>query len=435
MDSDREGHITRATKPQCRQTENAVRAAPATDRSLPRAVWALGLTSLLMDTSSELIHGLLPVFLVVTLGASATALGVVEGIAEATAQITRVFSGWLSDVLGRRKALTVAGYGLAAVTKPLFPLANSIGLVLLARFLDRIGKGIRGAPRDALVADLTPADQRGAAFGLRQSLDTVGATLGPAAAIALMYLFNDDIRSVLWFAVIPAVLAVIVLMVGVKEPAHKEAKARAPLHAKDIKQLGSAYWLVIVAGAVFTLARFSEAFLVIRATDQGLALAWAPAVIGVMSLVFAASAYPAGRLQDRIGARPLLLCGLLVLIAADLALAFGSTLIAIFLGIGLWGLHMGLTQGVLAALISATAPDRLRGTAFRAVRPGHRACRLGRQRSRRPAVGQDRRSSHLPCRRRLCRGGVHRLPAPQTRPERRPWKCMTRPPYIGAAKR
>ena len=341
-----------------------MRAAQATGRNLPRAVWALGLTSLLMDTSSELIHGLLPVFLVVTLGASATALGVVEGIAEATAQITRVFSGWLSDVLGRRKALTVAGYGLAAVTKPLFPLANSIELVLLARFLDRIGKGIRGAPRDALVADLTPADKRGAAFGLRQSLDTVGATLGPAAAIGLMYLFNDDIRTVLWFAVIPAVLAVIVLMVGVKEPAHAEAKARAPLHPREIKQLGSAYWLVIVAGAVFTLARFSEAFLVIRARDQGLALAWAPAVIAVMSLVYAASAYPAGRLQDRIGARPLLLCGLLVLIAADLVLAFGSTLVAIFLGIGLWGLHMGLTQGVLAALISATAPDRLRGTGF-----------------------------------------------------------------------
>lgn len=341
-----------------------MRAAQATGPSLPRAVWALGLTSLLMDTSSELIHGLLPVFLVVTLGASATALGVVEGIAEATAQITRVFSGWLSDVLGRRKALTVAGYGLAAVTKPLFPLANSISLVLLARFLDRIGKGIRGAPRDALVADLTPADKRGAAFGLRQSLDTIGATLGPAAAIALMYLFNDDIRTVLWFAVIPAVLAVMVLVVGVKEPAHAEAKARAPLHMREIKQLGSAYWLVIVAGAVFTLARFSEAFLVIRANDQGLALAWAPAVIAVMSLVYAASAYPAGRLQDRIGARPLLLCGLLVLIAADLMLAFGSTLVAIFLGIGLWGLHMGFTQGVLAALISATAPDRLRGTGF-----------------------------------------------------------------------
>jgi MFS family permease len=327
-------------------------------------VWALGLTSLLMDTSSELIHGLLPVFLVVTLGASATALGVIEGIAEATAQITRVFSGWLSDALGRRKALTVAGYGLAAVTKPLFPLANTIGLVLLARFLDRIGKGIRGAPRDALVADLTPADKRGAAFGLRQSLDTVGATLGPAAAIGLMYLFNDDIRTVLWFAVIPAVLAVAVLVFGVKEPGRKQRATRAPLHASEIGALGAAYWLVVVAGAIFTLARFSEAFLVIRAMDGGLALAWAPAVIAVMSLVYAASAYPAGRLQDRIGARSLLLLGLCALIAADVVLAAGASLPAIFIGIGLWGLHMGLTQGVLAALIAATAPERLRGTAF-----------------------------------------------------------------------
>ena len=333
-------------------------------KGLPRSVWALGLTSLLMDTSSELIHGLLPVFLVVTLGASATALGVIEGIAEATAQITRVFSGWLSDALGRRKALTVAGYGLAAVTKPLFPLANTIGLVLLARFLDRIGKGIRGAPRDALVADLTPADKRGAAFGLRQSLDTVGATLGPAAAIGLMYLFNDDIRTVLWFAVIPAVLAVAVLVFGVKEPDRKQRATRVPLKASEIGALGAAYWLVVVAGAIFTLARFSEAFLVIRAMDGGLALAWAPAVIAVMSLVYAASAYPAGRLQDRIGARPLLLLGLCALIATDLVLAAGSSLLAIFIGIGLWGLHMGLTQGVLAALIAATAPERLRGTAF-----------------------------------------------------------------------
>ena len=335
-----------------------------TKQHLPRAVWALGLTSLFMDTSSELIHGLLPVFLVVTLGASATALGVVEGIAEATAQITRVFSGWLSDALGKRKALTIAGYGLAAATKPLFPLANSIGLVLLARFLDRIGKGIRGAPRDALVADLTPPEQRGAAFGLRQSLDTVGATIGPALAIVLMYLFNDDIRTVLWFAVIPAVLAVTVLVLGVEEPAHLEGKARAPLQLADIKELGSAYWLVIVAGTVFTLARFSEAFLVIRAKDVGLPLAWSPAVIAAMSLVYALSAYPAGKVQDKNGARPLLLLGLGVLIAADLVLAFGASLGGIFLGIGLWGLHMGLTQGVLAALIAATAPERLRGTAF-----------------------------------------------------------------------
>lgn len=341
-----------------------MRADKTGDRSLPRAVWALGLTSLLMDTSSELIHGLLPIFLVVTLGASATALGVIEGIAEATAQITRVFSGWLSDALGRRKALAVAGYGLAAATKPLFPLANSIGLVLFARFADRIGKGIRGAPRDALVADLTPSAQRGAAFGLRQSLDTLGATLGPVAAIGLMYLFNDDIRTVLWFAVIPAVLAVAVLVLGVKEPKPARTDAHAPLRPKELRELGSGYWLVVGAGAVFALARFSEAFLVIRARDSGLALAWAPAVIAVMSLVYAASAYPAGRIQDRLGARPLLVFGLVALILADLLLARAESLTAVFAGIALWGLHMGLTQGVLAALIAATAPARLRGTAF-----------------------------------------------------------------------
>jgi MFS family permease len=333
-------------------------------RGLPGAVWALGLTSLFMDTSSELIHGLLPLFLVLNLGASAAVLGLVEGIAEATAQISRVFSGWLSDRLGRRKALTVAGYGLAAITKPLFPLANSVGLVLFARFVDRIGKGIRGAPRDALVADVTPADKRGAAFGLRQSLDTVGATIGPAVAIGLMYLFNDDIRTVLWFAVIPAAIAVGILVFGVKEPARPPQRAHVPIRASEIRLLSRFYWLVVAAGSVLTLARFSEAFLVIRAQAGGLALAWAPAVIAVMSIVYAASAYPAGRFQDRSGARPLLLLGLVVLIAADLLLAFGQTLYAVFAGIALWGLHMGLTQGVLAALVAASAPSRLRGTAF-----------------------------------------------------------------------
>ena len=333
-------------------------------QTLPRAVWALGLTSLFMDVSSEMIHGLLPLFLVLNLGASAAVLGLVEGVAEATAQITRVFSGWLSDRLGKRKALAVAGYGLAAVTKPLFPLANTIGLVLVARFLDRIGKGIRAAPRDALITDITPAAKRGAAFGLRQSLDTVGATIGPATAIGLMYLFNDDIRSVLWFAVVPAVIAVVVLVLGVKEPPNPQKHDEVPLHLAEIAGLGRAYWLIVGAGAVFTLARFSEAFLVIRAHDGGLATAWTPAVIAVMSLVFAASAYPAGRLQDRIGAKPLLLLGLLVLIAADLLLAFGQSLPVLFAGIALWGLHMGLTQGVLAALVAASAPPRLRGTAF-----------------------------------------------------------------------
>jgi MFS family permease len=331
---------------------------------LPKAVWALGFTSLFMDISSELIHGLLPVFLVVSLGASAAALGVIEGIAEATAHITRVFSGWLSDTLQRRKALAVAGYGLAAVTKPLFPLANALWLVAVARFLDRIGKGIRGAPRDALIADVTPAAKRGAAFGLRQSLDTVGATVGPLLAIGLMFLLNDDIRTVLWFAVIPAAISVLILVLFVKEPPRASNDKRAPIQAREIGELGAFYWFVVGAGAVFTLARFSEAFLVIRALDQGLALALTPAVIAVMSVIFAVVAYPAGRLQDRYGAQPLLVAGLIVLIPADVLLALGSGLVTIFLGIGLWGLHMGLTQGVLSALVAETAPARLRGTAF-----------------------------------------------------------------------
>ena len=331
---------------------------------LPRTVWALGFTSLFMDVSSELIHGLLPLFLVVSLGASAAVLGLVEGLAEAAAHVARVFSGWLSDTLQRRKALAVAGYGLAAVTKPLFPLAHAVSVVALARFLDRIGKGIRGAPRDALVADVTPPAQRGAAFGLRQSLDTVGATVGPLLAIGLMMLLDDDIRAVLWFAVIPAVISVAILLIFVKEPPAPAKETRVPIKLREVGRLGRFYWFVVAAGAVFTLARFSEAFLVIRAHDLGLALALAPAVIAVMSIVFAASAYPAGRLQDRFGAQPLLVAGLVALIAADLFLAFGEGLPAIFLGIGLWGLHMGLTQGVLSALVAHAAPARLRGTAF-----------------------------------------------------------------------
>jgi MFS family permease len=345
-----------------------VRATTTTRKALPPTVWALGFTSLFMDVSSELIHGLLPLFLVVNLGASAAVLGLVEGIAEAAAQIVKVFSGWLSDTLRRRKALAVAGYGLAAITKPLFPLASTVTLVAFARLVDRIGKGSRGAPRDALVADVTPPAQRGAAFGLRQSLDTVGATLGPLLAIGLMALFNDDIRTVLWFAVIPAVISVAILLIFVRDPGPQhlleDGTKRVLIKLRDLGGLGRFYWFVVGAGAVFTLARFSEAFLVIRAYDAGLPLALAPAVVAVMSIVFALTAYPAGRLQDRFGARPPLLAGLAALIAADLLLAFGSGLVAVFLAVGLWGLHLGLTQGVLSALVAHAAPANLRGTAF-----------------------------------------------------------------------
>ncbi|HTO50001.1 MAG TPA: MFS transporter [Burkholderiales bacterium] len=321
-----------------------------------------------MDLSSELVHSLLPIFMVSVLGASMMAVGVVEGIAEATAAITKVFSGGLSDYLGKRKLLVVLGYGLSAATKPLFPLATSIEWVLAGRFIDRIGKGIRGAPRDALVADITPAHLRGAAYGLRQSLDSVGAFGGPLLAIALMAAFADDIKTVLWVAVVPAFIAVALLVVAVREsePAQPEAAgARAPGFTRGaLRRLGGRYWLIVLLGAVFTLARFSEAFLVLRAQDVGLPIGYVPFVMVVMSVVYAAAAYPAGVAADRIGVRALLMAGLLILVLADVVLALAASPVVVFGGGALWGLHMGLTQGLLSKLVADSAPSELRGTAF-----------------------------------------------------------------------
>jgi MFS family permease len=335
-------------------------------KRLPRVVWILGLASLCMDLSSEMIHSLLPVFLVSVLGASAGALGLIEGVAEGTASIAKLFSGVWSDRLGRRKPLVVFGYGLAACTKPLFPLASGAGSVLFARFADRLGKGIRGAPRDALVADVTPPDQRGAAYGLRQALDTLGAVLGPLVAIALMAVFFFDIRTVFWIAVLPAWMAVALLFFGIDEPTtHADGRpSRALPHWRELKQLDAAYWSVVVIGAVFTLARFSEAFLVLRAHDAGLALAWTPLVLVVMNLTYVASAYPAGKLSDRIGRSGLLIGGLALLIIADVILALSTQLSVTLVGIAVWGLHLGLTQGLLSALVADTAPESLRGSAF-----------------------------------------------------------------------
>ena len=318
-----------------------------------------------MDVSSESVHALLPVFMVTTLGASAAAVGLVEGVAEATALAVKVFSGTLSDFLGKRKGLAVLGYGLGAFSKPLFALAGSVDAVLGARFMDRVGKGLRGAPRDALVADLTPEPIRGAAYGLRQSLDTVGAFLGPLLAMALMFAWSGDFRAVFWFAALPGILSVLLLILGVEEPASSTGKRTGtPLSWKMLKRLDAPYWSVVAVGAVFTLARFSEAFLILRAREQGLPDAFAPAVFVLMNLSYALSAYPAGRLADRVDRRILLACGLIVLIAADLALALGGGAAAVALGVALWGLHLGLTQGVLAAMVAAAAPSDLRGTAF-----------------------------------------------------------------------
>lgn len=335
-------------------------------RALPGGVWALGLVSLLMDTSSELIHSLLPVFLTTVLGASMATVGWIEGVAEATAALTKVFSGAISDRLGKRKLLAVAGYGLAAATKPIFPLAGSPAWVFAARFLDRVGKGVRGAPRDALVAEITPPEQRGAAYGLRQALDSVGALLGPLLAVVFMAWFANDIRAVLWVAVVPAAASVALLVGGVREPSGTERTAgspRPPLLA-GAGRLPLRFWLVATLGALFTLARFSEAFLVLRARDVGLALGLVPVVMVVMNLVYAATAYPAGAAADRFRPRGPLLLGLAALVAADLALAAAAGPWLLFLGAALWGLHMGLTQGLFAKLVADVAPAELRGTAF-----------------------------------------------------------------------
>jgi MFS family permease len=331
---------------------------------IPRGVWVLGLVSLLMDVSSEMIHSLLPMFLVTTLGASALVVGVIEGLGESTALIVKVFSGTLSDYLGKRKALAVAGYAMGALSKPLFAIAPGAGFVLTARVIDRVGKGIRGAPRDALVADIAPASVRGAAFGLRQSLDTVGAFTGPLLAVGLMLLWADDFRAVFWIAVIPGLAAVALLAFGITEPASAGGKRVNPIRMESLRRLPRDYWRVVAVGAVFTLARFSEAVLVLRAQDGGVPIALVPLVMVAMNVVYSGSAYPFGRLADRMSHRKLLAGGLAVLIVADLVLASSGHWSVVLAGVALWGLHMGMTQGLLATMVADTSPADLRGTAF-----------------------------------------------------------------------
>jgi MFS family permease len=321
---------------------------------------------MLMDISSEMIHALLPLYLVTAMGATALTVGVIEGIAEATAAITKVFSGAISDWLGKRKVLAVIGYGLAALTKPIFPLADTTGWLVAARFIDRVGKGIRGAPRDALVADISPPHLRGASFGLRQSLDTVGAFLGPALAVALMWVTAENFQAVFWVAVVPAIACVLVLILFVREPERPEGlrTVRAPLSLSEMQRLGAPYWWVTSVATVFTLARFSEAFLLLRAQSAGLAIALVPIVLVIMNVAYALSAYPAGALADKVNKVSVLAIGLVVLIAADVLLALDLGLAGVTAGVVLWGLHMGLTQGLLASLVADTSPPELRGTAF-----------------------------------------------------------------------
>lgn len=326
----------------------------------------LGLVSLLMDLSSEIGHAIFPIYLVTVLGTSALTVGIIEGIAEAAAAITKVFSGALSDWLGKRKFLAAAGYGLAAFTKPIFPLATTVGWLVAARFIDRIGKGIRGAPRDALIADIAPPNKRGASFGLRQTLDTVGAFLGPLLAILLMWLTADNFKAVFWVAVVPAFVSFGLIALAVREPDRPGGlrKVHSPLSRAELARLGSSYWLIVAVATVFTLARFSEAFLILRSISVGLSIYLAPIVMVLMNLVYSLAAYPAGTLSDRMDRTTVLAIGMAILVIADLFLGLSPNFLGVAVGVALWGLHMGLTQGLLSALVADAAPAELRGTAF-----------------------------------------------------------------------
>ena len=331
---------------------------------LPRTVWVLGIVSLLMDLSSEIYHALLPAFLTVTLGLPVVAMGALDGIAEATASMAKLVSGRLSDRQRRRKPWILLGYGMAALSKPLFPLAQGALPVLGARFVDRLGKGIRGAPRDAMIADETPPELRGAAYGLRQSLDTVGGFIAPIAAVGLMIWFANDIRLVFWIAAIPAFLSFLFAWAMLHET--RDHAATKPVAAAwgGWRSLDPQVKRLIAVGFLFGLARFSEGFLILKAMDAGLAATWSPLVLALFSLSFMALAYPAGALSDRTDPKSLLLGGIALLVAADLWLAEAASLWAVGFGVVLWGAHMAMTQGVFARMIADAAPANERASSF-----------------------------------------------------------------------
>ena len=380
---------------------------PTSIRGIPTGIWLLGLVSLLMDISSESVHAIFPIYLVTVLGTSALTVGIIEGIAEATAAITKVFSGALSDWLGKRKFLAAAGYGLAAFTKPIFPLATTVGWLVAARFIDRIGKGIRGAPRDALIADIAPPDKRGASFGLRQTLDTVGAFLGPLLAILLMWLTADNFKAVFWVAVVPAFVSFGLIALAVREPDRPGGlrKVHSPLSRAELARLGSGYWLIVAVATVFTLARFSEAFLILRSVSVGLPIYLAPIVMVLMNLVYSLAAYPAGTLSDRMDRTTVLAIGMATLVIADLFLGLSPE----FRRRGGRSSLVGPPHGPYPG--AALRAGRRRGTArasryrLRHVQPRDRGDPARRQRYCRRLVGCRRSGRDVPRRRGICGAG------------------------------
>jgi MFS family permease len=319
-----------------------------------------------MDLSSEMILSILPIFLVTGLGVSVLTLGLIEGLAEGVASVIKAFSGALSDYLKKRKILVVIGYGLSTLTKPFFALASTATWIFVARFVDRLGKGIRGAPRDSLIADSTSTKIRGTAYSLRQTLDTLGAVLGPIFAIIILYLTTNNFRLVLWFAVIPAVLCIVVLIFGVKESTLKKNISRKKSYFlfENFLKITPVIWLFFLTVFILNLGHFSEAFLLLRSQEIGLKVSFIPVVFVVMNVAYAIVAVPFGHLADRGGFFILIVCGFLILVLADIILALTNSVGWMFVGIIFWGIHLGMTQGLLLAMISKLSPLELRGTSF-----------------------------------------------------------------------
>lgn len=317
-----------------------------------------------MDLSSEIYHALLPAFITLILGLPATALGAIDGVAEATASFAKLFSGRLSDRSLKRKQWVMAGYGLAALSKPLFPLATSAPALLAARFADRVGKGVRGSPRDAMIADETPPEIRGRAFGLRQALDTAGALLAPLVAIGLMAWLASDIRAVFWIAVIPAGISFLLAWLALREPETHLGPIKQSPFFHGFRELDSRTKRLLQVGFLFTLARFSESFLILKGIGIGLSEAMSPLTLAIFNLAYVALAYPAGAMSDRMRPANLLALGMLALIAGNLVLAGTGGFTGLVIGTTLWGAHMALTQGIFSRMIADSAPDHLRATSF-----------------------------------------------------------------------
>ncbi len=337
---------------------------PAIKIRIPRTVWVLGFVSLLMDISSEMIHALLPLFMAGTLGASAIWIGLVEGIGEGTALIAKVFSGVVADRFGHKKRLVFAGYFLGVISKPVFALAGSMPVVLAARFFDRIGKGLRGAPRDAIVADVTDESIRGAAYGLRQSLDAAGAFVGPLLATLLLLLWTEDLRSIFWIALIPGAACLALILFGVEDNVTPTVNTKR-IAWKDLKSVMTpAFVQLVILGTLFSLARFSNAFIVLRAAAIGIEHAWIPMAVVLMNITFSLSSYPFGKLADKLNPMKLLALGMVLLALANLLFAYAENYRILAAGIVLFGMHLGATQGIFSTIISEIAPSEVRATAF-----------------------------------------------------------------------